>query len=61
MGLGNNSRNVYLVDFGLSKRYRDQVTKLLMPYKEGISMVGTIRYCSLNSHLGIEQTRRDDL
>ena len=61
MGLGKRSKNVYMVDFGLSKRYRDKTTKLLVPYKEGTSMVGTIRYSSLNSHLGIDQSRRDDL
>ena len=61
MGLGKDSKNVFLVDFGLCKKYRDNTTKLLVPYKEGTSMVGTIRYSSLNSHLGIEQSRRDDL
>jgi len=50
-----------MVDFGLCKRFRDQNTRLFLPYKESISMVGTIRYSSLNSHLGIDQTRRDDL
>ena len=53
MGLGHSSKDVFLVDFGLCKRYRDHSTKLLLPYKEGISMVGTLRYSSLNSHLGI--------
>ena len=61
MGLGTKSKNVFMADFGLSKKYRDNTTKLLVPYKEGTSMVGTIRYSSINSHLGIDQTRRDDL
>jgi serine/threonine protein kinase len=61
MGLGEQSKNVFCVDFGLCRRYKDPVTKLLVPYKEATSMVGTIRYSSLNSHLGIDQARRDDL
>lgn len=61
MGIGENSQNVYMVDFGLCKRYRDANTKLLVPYKQATSMVGTIRYSSINAHLGIDQSRRDDL
>ena len=61
MGIGRNSRNVYMVDFGLSKRYKDNISKMMVPYKEGVSMVGTVRYNSIPAHLGIEQTRRDDL
>ena len=49
------------MDFGLCRRYRDEKTKLFLPYKENVNMSGTVRYASLNSHLGIEQTRRDDL
>lgn len=30
-------------------------------YKEGKKFVGNVKYCSLNSHLGVEQSRRDDL
>ena len=61
MGLDRHSKILFMVDFGLSKRFRDNTTKLLVPYKEATSMVGTIRYSSLNSHLGIDQSRRDDL
>ena len=55
MGIGKYSHDVYVIDFGLCKKYRDSHTKLFVPYKESVSMVGTIRYSSLNSHLGIDQ------
>ena len=60
MGLDANSHIIYLIDFGLSQRYRDSKTLCHIPYKESKNLVGTARYLSLNTHLGIEQRRRDD-
>ncbi|CDI73951.1 Casein kinase one (CK1), putative [Eimeria praecox] len=51
---------VYLIDFGLAKKYRDSHGKHI-PYKEGKNLTGTARYASLATHLGVEQARRDDL
>lgn len=61
MGLGKKSNITHLIDFGLSKRYRDPKTHQHIPYKENKNLTGTARYASINAHLGIEESRRDDL
>ena len=61
MGLGDTAHKLHLIDFGLSKRYRDRKTKQHIPYVDEKKLTGTARYCSINTHLGAEQSRRDDL
>lgn len=56
-----NSNLIYIVDFGLSKEFKDPITKEHYPYKENRRFVGTPRYASVNTHIGIKQSRRDDL
>jgi casein kinase I family protein HRR25 len=61
MGNGANRDQLYLIDFGLAKAFRDPKTNLHIPYNANMNPVGTARYSSINTHLGVEQTRRDDL
>jgi serine/threonine protein kinase len=61
IGHRNDSNVIYLIDFGLSTRWQDQKTGEHIPYAEGKALVRTSRYTSVNTHCGIEQSRRDDL
>ena len=61
IGLGRRANLVHLIDFGLTKKYRDPKSNQHISYREGKSLTGTARYASVNTHLGIEQSRRDDL
>ena len=61
MGKRSKKHLVYAIHFGLAKLYRDPRTGLHIPYKDGQSLTGTPRYASLNTHSGIELSRRDDI
>ncbi|XP_023238172.1 casein kinase I-like [Centruroides sculpturatus] len=59
MGIGRHRIMLYLIDFGLAKQYIRR--RKHIPYRENRKLTGTIRYISINTHLGIEQSRRDDM
>eukprot|EP00929_Paragymnodinium_shiwhaense_P001011 TRINITY_DN101223_c0_g1_i1.p1 TRINITY_DN101223_c0_g1~~TRINITY_DN101223_c0_g1_i1.p1 ORF type:complete len:397 (-),score=113.87 TRINITY_DN101223_c0_g1_i1:170-1360(-) len=61
MGQGKDSQKLHIIDFGLAKKFRDANNQRHIGYREHMMLTGTARYSSINTHLGIEQSRRDDL
>ena len=61
VGKESTSKTIYILDFGLAKRFRDEHTHIHIPLKENRNLTGTARYASCNAHNGLEQSRRDDL
>ena len=62
IGVGADTRHIYVVDFGLAKKYeRGRTLRRSSSYHFCHSMVGTTRYASLHAHRGEEQSPRDDM
>ena len=61
MGRGKNSHIVYILDFGLAKKFWSSTHKCHIPFTTGKKLTGTARYASVYALSGYEQSRRDDL
>ena len=60
MGKTDKNNQCFIVDFGISKVYRDN-NGIHIPYRDKKSFIGTTRYASISAHNGIEISRKDDL
>lgn len=58
--IGLNNNEIHVIDFGLAKRFKNSDGSHI-PFSDNKKMVGTVRYSSINTHIGIELSRRDDL
>jgi serine/threonine protein kinase len=60
-GRGEYANKVFLIDFGISSTYLDTRTHEHLTYSQNNGLVGTAYYVSINTHLGGQQSRRDDV
>lgn len=60
MGIGQNNRNVYMLDYGLARQYVTQTGEVRQP-RAVAGFRGTVRYASVNAHDNREMGRHDDL
>lgn len=61
LGIHENSNQLFLIDFGIAKCYLDPSTEEHIPYQVGKEFLGSSQFVSINTHMGLEQSRRDDL
>jgi serine/threonine protein kinase len=61
IGVGNLSQTVFLIDFGITKEFWSTATGAHIPFRRGRRLTGTPAFASINSHLGLELGRRDDI
>jgi serine/threonine protein kinase len=61
IGVGLHKFTIHVIDFGLAKRYRDPQTHIHIPHRDGYPLIGSTRFASINAHLGVELSRRDDI
>lgn len=54
MGVGRYCNKLYLIDFGLVKKYCDIRLKFYILYCEDKNLMGMVCYVSINVYFGIE-------
>lgn len=52
LGVEENSHIIYLIDYGTSQCYKEQLAQQHTQFETNLQPVGTVRYMSLNTHLG---------
>ena len=58
LGIKDSENRVYVVDFGIARRYMNPRDGTHMAFLDGKPLVGTVRYASFNTHLGIGELLR---
>lgn len=61
VGCADEASTIHAIDFGLANEYCEMETLQHIPRRSGLEFTGTVVYASLHAHLGVEQSRRDDL
>ncbi|KAG1797306.1 kinase-like domain-containing protein [Suillus plorans] len=61
LGLGDLSQTLFVVNFGIAKKYWNAATETHIPFRQGRRLTGTPAFASINNHLGLEPGCRDDL
>ena len=61
IGKGKKEHTIYLIDFGLSKRWQCPRTGNHIISKTGKGVIGTAEFLSLHGQSGGEQSRKDDM
>ncbi|KAF9222871.1 kinase-like protein, partial [Gyrodon lividus] len=60
-GIGASQETIFLIDFGIAQEYHDPLSRIHIPLHDNISLVGTPTFASINSHCGLQLSRRDDI
>ena len=61
IGTSDMSSQAFLIDFGLTWLFHNPVTHKHITQVKGLDIIGTIRYSSINNHLGLTQLQHNDL
>ncbi|KAM3723664.1 Tau-tubulin kinase [Dirofilaria immitis] len=61
IGLKEKANVIYLLDFGIARRYIEKDSKAIRLPRKMVRFLGTVRFASRNCHYAREQCRRDDL
>jgi serine/threonine protein kinase len=61
LSLEEKCKMIYMIDFGLARLYQNTTSGFHIHCRDNRSFIGTARYASVNAHIGIEQSRRDDI